>query len=508
MKSRTLMFVTAMTLFAALAIPLRLAAQGQVTHFRHYKLFDVGTFGGPASYLAFSNGVTSPGAINQILNNQGTVVGWADTATPDPLAPNCFSPFNDCFLSHAFQWKKGVLTNLGVLPGGDGSFALWISDNGLIAGEASNGILDPLFPGFAEGRAVLWKDGQILDLGTLGGNESSAFSVNNRGQVVGVAVNTIPDPFSFFGTELRAFLWQDGAMQDLGTLGGPEAWALFVNERGQVAGFATTNAVFNPITLSLTTDPFLWEHGTMRDLGTLGGTLGFPYGLNNQGQVVGTSNLAGDLTSHPFLWKRGSLVDLGTLGGSFGIAMGINEAGEVVGFTTTEGDATFHATLWKDGTITDLGVLDDDCFSSAGAINSKGLIVGASVLTCNPDAVPGRAVLWDKEAMVDLNTLIPANSSLHLIGATNINDRGEIAGEGLAGCNVILACGHAFLLIPVCEDGTEGCADAPLDPAVVAQSRAASTATPKTMTPEQLAAFKKRIARMSSRIRLLREPRH
>lgn len=79
-------------------------------------------------------------------------------------------------------------------------------------------MVDPLFFGFAEGRAVLWKDGKALDLGTLGGNESTAFSVNSRGQVVGVATNTIPDPFSFFGTQLRAFLWQDGAMQDLGTL--------------------------------------------------------------------------------------------------------------------------------------------------------------------------------------------------------------------------------------------------------------------------------------------------
>src|SRR5215471_8877664 len=69
-----------------------------------YKLIDLGTFGGPSSNLATSNGVTSPGAVNQILNNHGTAVGWGDTGTLDPLAPNCFSPFNqDCFLPHAFQ---------------------------------------------------------------------------------------------------------------------------------------------------------------------------------------------------------------------------------------------------------------------------------------------------------------------------------------------------------------------------------------------------------------------
>src|SRR5215510_6325856 len=64
-----------------------------VAKLHHYQLIDLGTFGGPSSYLAGSNGVTSPGAVNQILNNQGTVAGWADTSTLDPFAPNCFNPF-------------------------------------------------------------------------------------------------------------------------------------------------------------------------------------------------------------------------------------------------------------------------------------------------------------------------------------------------------------------------------------------------------------------------------
>jgi hypothetical protein len=96
--------------------------------------------------------------------------------------------------------------------------------------------------------------------------------------------------------------------------------------------------------------------------------------------------------------------------------------------------------------------------------------------------------------MVDLNTLIPADSSLHLIVDANINGRGEIAGQGLAGCNDVDACGHDFPLIPVCADGTEGCSDAPLDPVVIAQSRAASGA-PKTITAEKLATFKQRTTR-------------
>jgi probable HAF family extracellular repeat protein len=390
MKTRSYRSILVTALLAlAISAPVRAQDQRQIgdsvtgkvpakQHLR-YKLIDLGTFGGPSSYIAGSNGVN--GAANQVLNNQGTIVGWGDTSTLDPYAPNCFNPFPpDCFLPLAFQRQKGVLTGLALLPGGDASDAKWISDSGLIAGEARNGLVDPLLPGVAEIRAVLWKHGEATDLGTLGGNESSAFSVNNRGQVVGVAANTIPDPFSFWATQLRAFLWQDGAMQDLGTLGGPEAWALFVNERGQVAGFSMTNATVNPVTGSPTQNPFLWEHGTMRDLGTLGGTFGSPYGLNNRGQVVGTSNLAGDLTAHPFLWERGSLIDLGTLGGSSGMAEGINDSGEVVGGALNKNDQAFLAFLWKDGVMTNLGTLsgNGDACSSAVNINSKSQIVGQS----------------------------------------------------------------------------------------------------------------------------------
>lgn len=494
MKRNLSILLGAMALQNVLAGPIRLAAQQQP----RYKLIDLGTFGGASSYLATSNGVTMPGAVNQVVNSRGTVAGWGDTSTLDPYAPNCFNPFPpDCFLPHAFQWQEGVLTDLGVLPGGDASTTTWISDSGLIAGQARNGVVDPLVPGLPEFRAVLWKDGKPIDLGTLGGNESSAFSVSDRGQVVGVATNSTPDPFSFLATQLRAFLWQDGAMQDLGTLGGPEAWALFVNERGQVAGFSTTNATFNPATGSLTTDPFLWEQGTMLDLGTLGGTLGSPYGLNSRGQVVGTSNLAGDLTYHPFLWPgvNSKMEDLGTLGGSFGIAMGIDDAGEVVGIATNENEA-FLAFLWKDGVMTNVGTLNGYDCSGAFHINSKGQIVGNSFPCASGPDGPAHGFLWQNGLMTDLNAFVPPGSSLTLSFAGFINDRGEIAGVGVLPDGN----GHAVLLVP-CGEGTEGCVDAPLDPAVVAQSRVQSGAASRTMTAEELATLKKRIAQMAGRNR-------
>src|SRR5438132_13169947 len=177
--------------------------------------------------------------------------------------------------------------------------------------------------GFTGLHGVLWKNAEIVDLGTLGEDFSEANALNNRGQVVGFSLNGIPDPVSFFDqpTESRAFLWQNGVMQDLGTLGGLDAGAFAVNESGQVAGISTTNTTRNDTTGIPTIRPFLWQRGRMIDLGTLGGTFSGVDGpailLNNRGQVAGTSTLAGDVNSatggliyHPFLWERGVSKDL------------------------------------------------------------------------------------------------------------------------------------------------------------------------------------------------------
>src|SRR5438093_1175434 len=103
---------------------------------------------------------------------------------------------------------------------------------------------------------------KLLDLGTFGGTNSLANSVNNSGQVVGGAENTIPDPFDFGGllglpspTEWHGFVWQNGSMQDLGTLGGPDSFAVTVSETGQIVGASFTNSVSNSATGIPTLEP-------------------------------------------------------------------------------------------------------------------------------------------------------------------------------------------------------------------------------------------------------------
>jgi probable HAF family extracellular repeat protein len=305
MKSAKLTCITAMTLFSALAIPVRLRAQDKQEHNKHhkhhkhhhYQLIDMGTFGGPNSSI---NWPIKGGS----LNRRGVTVGWSATPTPTTPTSNrliCGGLDGKVpFITHAFRWQKGVVTDLGSLAGADYcSEPTWMNAAGEIVGISENGKVDPL-TGFNQSRAVLWKNGEITDLGSFGGNQNAAFGINSRGQIIGNSQNTIPNTLCFFGTtQIRGFLWQDGQMQDLGTLGsGSCVFPSFINERGQIAGDADTTSTPNPLTGFPTHDPFLWEDGTMHDLGTLGGAVGGVSatggagGLNNRGQVIGVSSVA------------------------------------------------------------------------------------------------------------------------------------------------------------------------------------------------------------------------
>jgi probable HAF family extracellular repeat protein len=476
MSTRIGTWIRALTVIAVLAIPGRAAAHQQRSAPYPYILIDLGTLGGPFS------GFDGPGIQ---VTAQGTVLGMADTAIADTDYPN----FNPYFfgsphpnIAHAFAWHRGVMTDLGALPGNNTSAIFEFNEHGVGAGMSENGAIDP-FTGWPAENAILWKDGRVINLGTLpGGYESQALTVNDRGQAAGFASNGILDPYSMggWGTQGRAFLWQNGVMRDLGTLGGPDSFGGLLNERGQVAGESYTNSTPNPVTPLLlgegvppagapTHDPFLWQDGHMQDLGTLGGTLAFLNWLNNRGEAVGQSNLAGDQTFHPFLWDGRSLQDLGTLGGDFGSANSIADTGAVAGWATTPGNTTAHAVLWRHGAMTDLGTVPGQPCSYADGVNARGQVVGGS---CTSD---GNGWLWEHGAIADLNTLV-APSALHLTEPRLINDRSEIAVFG------VLTNGeqHDVLLIPAQLAAVEGLtSNAPgtVAPAAAPRAMAAHCAT-------------------------------
>lgn len=440
-----------LVLSAILLAALQLLAQDSLkaaSKAPQYRLVDLGTFGGPVSIVTGGNG-----DLNQ---NKTLVTNCSSTSVLDPEFPN-LNPWNgtdDPFIEHAFRSQGGALEDLGTLPGGTTSCGQGINNRGTVAGFSATAETDPL-TGYREIHAARWQDGEILDLGTLGGNESAANFINNRGQITGYALNAIPDDFTgqfFIGaTQVHAFLWQHGTMRDLGTLGGPDSAGYYINQRGEIAGGSFTNDVPNEATEVPTQHPFLWRNGAMLDLGTLGGTFADSGALNNRGQVVGISNLAGDETFHPFLWDGGVMIDLGTLGGTFGRAEAINDAGTVVGIASLPNDDGFDAFLWEKGVMTDLGNLG--CTSEGTSINSRGQVVGRSRLA---DCATVHPFLWEKGTMYDLNGLIAPGSGLELFETHQINDQGVIAGNALpAGCDDVHVCGHAFLLFP-CDSARPG----------------------------------------------------
>jgi len=493
MKTTRYQILSIVLSLAAGVMPASLAAQvdtnvsAQVRP--RYKVIDTGTFGGPSSHLTL-------GA--HILNNNGTFTGYADTTEPDPYAPDeCWD--GNCLVAHTFRWSRGKLTELGVVGVGPNSESNWLSENGLIAGDSQNGLLDPLV-GFWQIRGVLWRGNETIEVGTLGdGYNSLARGVNTNGVVVGLSTTLVADPnamiMSFglpYAFQTRAFRWKNGHIQDLGTLGGLDAMALGVNESGQIFGNSYTSSDPSPVCGnpdfgfdSLTTGAFLWQNGKMTNLGSLGGTCTNAITINNRGQVVGYSFLAGDAVFHPFLWERGKLVDLGTLGGNQGVAQRLNEAGDIAGWESLAGNEdVIHATLWSHGQITDLGAIEPDQCSVPFAINSRKQVVGFVSPNCdfiNEDS-PLSAFLWEPgQPMVDLNTLISPSLGIQLRNAVNINDRGEMAVVAL------FPDGNRrpVLLIPCAENDREGCLDSP-SLSAVPSIKATFSSAPRSLTSSDL----------------------
>ena len=373
-------------------------------------------------------------------------------------------------VGHAFIMTspavRYTVTDLGVLPGGSFSQASQgNTDNGLIAGvsDTHDGAQ----------HATLWYRGLLGDLATtgLGGPNSIAVGLNARGQVVGAAETAAKDPENFCaydtGLQCLAFLWQDGVMRALPTLGGKNATASTINIHGEAVGLAenTTRDPSCPAPQVFDYEAVAWgpKPGQIRELRPLpGDTVGVAFWINDRGQAVGTSGLCSNtlpsgviVGPHAVLWEAdGSVVDLGNLGGSVNtelVAIGnrgiyINNHGEVVGGSALAGNKAAHAFLWnKDTGMRDLGVLPGDTVSGALGMNERGEVVGVSN---DPDGNP-RAFLWRNGAITDLNDMVPADSPLFLLFASGINSRGVIVGFGVTGKGDV----HAFQLTPNQGDG-------------------------------------------------------
>jgi len=249
---------------------------------------------------------------------------------------------------HAFLWEKGVITDLG-------SELMWADDV-----NARGQVVGGGYPPEGSAHGYLWENGVTTVLPTLGGSTNWVHAISDRGEVVGTS--TLSGSIGPY----HAYLWRDGEIRDLGTLGGNSS-ASSINNRGEVVGHYFTADRHNRACL--------WRLGDIVDIGTLGGFGSYAADINNLGMIVGNSQTPTGET-HAFLWQDGTMTDLGTLGGHESIASGINDRGQIVGYSSTAEPTTVHAVLWEHGTMKDLGTLGGQ--STASRINERGWIVGIS----------------------------------------------------------------------------------------------------------------------------------
>jgi probable HAF family extracellular repeat protein len=363
-----------------LLLPAGLAAQENSQP--RYRVIELGTLGGTYSqpFYLTSNGVAS---------------GEASLADGN---------------WHAILWQGPFKRDLGTLGGLNSSAFGSLNAIGQVVGEAETSYSDPNgedFCGFYASGApwsgttclgFLWQDDSMTPLSTLGGHNGAASAINNQGEVAGNAETATTDsscpPYDpnqgqYQVLQDKPVVWKNGHIEELPTYGGdPDGFAIAVNDHGQVAGASGVCSTFNVVN-GLYLSPvhaLLWDRGKVINLGSLGGAFGNQaHNINNRGQVVGASDLAGDDVFHGFVWSQSTgMQDVPPVqGDTYSVALAINDPGVVTGVSIDSTFTILHAFVVVDGVPTDLNTListDSPLqLQTACGINTRGEITGLAV---------------------------------------------------------------------------------------------------------------------------------
>jgi probable HAF family extracellular repeat protein len=318
-----------------------------------------------------------------------------------------------------------TLIDLGSLGGGD-TQAFDLNDSAQVAGYSRTASL--------QSRAFLWADGQMVNLGVVNADDfrSAAVDLNAFGHAVGTS--TLKNGF------VRAALWRNGSIigltPELPPYGGT-SFAAAINDHGQIVGAIDEEDSGAYVGI-------LWANGTRTNLGGLGGGSTRPADINNAGQVVGASNVAGG-PGHAFLWQNGGMINIGKLDGDEdSAAAAINANGVIVGTSGRLDEslgAVYRPFIYENGIMRAIQVQSFEAYATD--INDEGAVVGI-MRTHGASSSPYHAWIYVNGVLTNLNSLIPSGSGLHLAYANAINNNGEIAGlaydaQGTA---------HGFLLVP------------------------------------------------------------
>ncbi|MGV3722291.1 MAG: hypothetical protein ACO1SX_15400, partial [Actinomycetota bacterium] len=275
------------------------------------------------------------------------------------------------------------------------------------------GLLSP--PYNAPTRAVLWRNGQMTDLGNLGASvQDVTLKVINGEPVVVGSSHTGPPSY-----QTRAFVWRNGELSMLPNADRATCRAADIGADGTIVGTSQPSIGINSATL--------WIDGHLSDLEQE------PY-YSNLANAIDGDCIAGARARHysgprqAALWQGGKRTDLGSLGGDLSLAKDValvDGLPSVVGEAALPNTSRMHAFRWRNGAMTDLGTLGGEQ-SAAQAINHRGQIVGSA----DDPSYQQRAAIWENGAAANLNDLVLNGADIVLYGAHAIDDSGVILAAG------------------------------------------------------------------------------